>query len=171
MTVVVSAGTSEDVPAAVRVFAAGEATRRGSPVTAAEQASITTRLTDGGAWLLVAREGDEVVGIAAGFDARTDDGHGPDVVPGLAHLSLVFIEPSRWGRGIGAAVLDAVLAEARRRGYERIQLWTHEDNTRAQRLYTSRGFAPVGRTKVDDRGAELIGLWVRDLRPRASRGR
>jgi GNAT superfamily N-acetyltransferase len=58
------------------------------------------------------------------------------VLPGLAHLSLVFVEPARWGRGIGGRLVDAVLAEARRRAYDRIQLWTHEDNARAQGLWT-----------------------------------
>ena len=157
------AGTPADVEPAVRVFVAGEEARRGAPVAQEERAAIAERLRDGGAWLLLARDATSVVGVAAGFDARTDDGRGEDVVPGLAHLSLVFVDPARWGQGIGGAVLDAAIGEAARRGYERIQLWTHEDNERAHRLYVSRGFAHSGRTKVDDRGGGTIGLWSRAL--------
>ena len=159
--IVVRPGPAADVPAALAVFVEAEAARTGSPVGSAEETTTGTRLRDGGGWLLVAADGGDVVGMAAGFDARTDDGAGA-VIPGLCHLSLVPVRPAWWGRGVGGSLVDAALAEAARRGHDRIQLWAHEDNVRAQRLYARRGFARTGRTKPDDRG-EVIALWARRL--------
>ena len=62
-----------------------------------------------------------------------------------AHRSGIPV-PERWGEGIGGAILDAVLAGAKRGGYSRIHLWTHDDNERSHRRYRSRGFSPTGRT-------------------------
>ena len=84
--------------------------------------------------------------------------HGPGTVtPGGLFLGYLFVVPERWGEGIGGAILDAALAEAKRQHYSRIHLWTHEDNERSHRLYRSRGFSPTGRTADDE--AE----WARDI--------
>jgi len=79
------------------------------------------------------------------------------VIPGGLFLGLVFVLPERWGEGIGGAIMDAVLAEAKRRGYSRVTLWTHEDNVRSHRLYRRRGFSPTGRIQAGE------GEWIRDL--------
>ena len=79
------------------------------------------------------------------------------VTPGGAFLSYLFVVPARWGEGIGGAILDAVLAQAKRRRYSRIHLWTHEDNERSHRLYLSRGFSATGRT------ADGQGEWAREI--------
>jgi ribosomal protein S18 acetylase RimI-like enzyme len=78
-------------------------------------------------------------------------------VPELCHIAMIFVAPERWGEGIGGRVLggrvlDGVLEEARSRGYERAQLWTHADNARAQGLYEKYGFRCTGREKGDDLG-------------------
>jgi GNAT superfamily N-acetyltransferase len=80
---------------------------------------------------------------------RGEDGAGP-VIPGGCFLGYLFVVPERWGEGIGGALLDAVLAEARRRQYSRIHLWTHDDNVRSHRLYRSRGFSPTGRSAAGE---------------------
>jgi GNAT superfamily N-acetyltransferase len=72
-------------------------------------------------------------------------------------LNYLFVVPERWGEGIGGFVLDAVLAEATRRHYSRIHLWTHDDNERSHRLYRSRRFSPTGKT------ADGEGEWAREL--------
>jgi GNAT superfamily N-acetyltransferase len=91
--------------------------------------------------------------MASAEPLRSDDGAGP-VVPGGCFLGSLFVVPERWGEGIGGTVLDAALAEAKRRGCTRVHLWTHEDNERSHCLYRSRGFLPTGRTA----GGE--GEWV-----------
>ena len=56
------------------------------------------------------------------------------------------------GRGLGALLLDTVIAEARGRGFSRMHLLTHDDNDRAHGLYASRGL----RTNGLGRGCRLI---------------
>ena len=58
------------------------------------------------------------------------------------------------GAGVGAAVLDRLLAEARAGGYRRVSLetGTMDEFAAAQRLYASRGFEhcePFGDYPVD----------------------
>ena len=50
------------------------------------------------------------------------------------------------GRGVAAAVLGAILTEARSRGYRRLSLETgsHERFAPAHRLYARHGFVPCG---------------------------
>lgn len=105
--------------------------------------------------MLVAADEMEIVGMAVAIPARADDGAGPPV-PGLCHISMVFVAPDRWGQRIGAQLVDAITAEARSRGYSRAQLWTHADNVRAQRLYERRGFRRTGREKDDDLGEPIV---------------
>jgi GNAT superfamily N-acetyltransferase len=100
--------------------------------------------------------------MASAEPLRNEDGAGP-AIPGGCFLNSLFVVPERWGEGIGGTILDAVLAEARRRHYSRIHLWTHEDNARSHRLYRSRGFSPTGRTT----GGE--GEWARELTQPVSR--
>ena len=96
-----------------------------------------------------------MVAMASARALRERNGEGP-VIPGGCFLGFLYVAPERWGRGIGGAVLDAVLAEAKRRHQPRIHLLTHADNARSQRLYQSRGFSPTGRS------ADGQGEWVRE---------
>jgi hypothetical protein len=59
-------------------------------------------------------------------------------VPGLAHVSAVFVHPDRWRRGIAALMLDAAVAAMREQGYDRAQLWTLAGSP-AERLYAAAG--------------------------------
>jgi RimJ/RimL family protein N-acetyltransferase len=93
--------------------------------------------------------------MASARALRDQDGSGP-VIPGGCFLGFLYVVPERWGRGIGGAVLDAVLAEAERRRQPRVHLLTHADNERSQRLYRSRGFSPTGQC-MDGQGE-----WVRE---------
>lgn len=58
--------------------------------------------------------------------------------------NLAVREPTRW-RGIGGALLDATLMEAKRRGALMMYLEVRESNEAARGLYASRGFEEVGR--------------------------
>lgn len=88
---------------------------------------------DGGAVLAVAW----VVFLSA-----DDPGYG-FVADGVPELSITTFEGHR-GRGLGAAVLDAVIEEARRRGLPGISL-SVEDGNRARHLYERAGFRVIGR--------------------------
>ena len=132
----------------------------------AEGDDLIVRRLATGAFGVVATDRDEVVAVALAMDAIEDDGKGTDSVPGLMHVSTVAVVPARWGDRLGRLVLGDVLDEGRRRGYERAQLWTHESNLGAQRLYERTGWTPSGRTTMDDHG-EAIRHYVLDLADQA----
>jgi GNAT superfamily N-acetyltransferase len=160
--IVVRSGTEADHEPSVQVWKVADTARRGGSSAPPEhEERVRSRFAVPHTWLLVADDDGELVGITSGMPARADDGAGV-VIDGLCHLSLVFVLPAWWGRGVGGQLVDAALVEAPSRAYRRIQLWTHESNERAQRLYAGRGFTREGRTKDDDLG-EQIGLWVRDV--------
>jgi len=73
-------------------------------------------------------------------------GYGGLLAPGGAAADVVTlaVAAERWGQGIGAALLDALLAEAARRGCTEVFLEVRVDNDRAQRLYRRYGFEGLG---------------------------
>ena len=164
--IVVRLGGPADVDAAASVFLRSNlARRRGRPISSARLEQVTARLRDPASWFLVAEDGRAAVGMACAEPVRADDGAGA-AIPNACFLGYLFIVPERWGQGIGGIVLDAVLNEARRRGYYRIELWTHADNERSHRLYRSRGFSPTGWTREDDQRGR-IGQWAREIQLRS----
>jgi len=158
-------GDVGDVAAAISVYERSNLVRRQDywPSRAARVAQVTASLHDAAdhdtaAWFLIGRDGSEAVAMALVHPFRADGGSG-DVTMGIWFLSLIYVLPERWGKGIGGRLLDAVIAEAKRRGCDQIYLWTHEhQNERANRLYRSRSFAPTGRTIHDNEG-QRIGEW------------
>ncbi|GHJ50359.1 hypothetical protein Cs7R123_77010 [Catellatospora sp. TT07R-123] len=58
-------------------------------------------------------------------------------------LRDLWIEPEHRGAGHARALVGHVIAEARTAGARRLSLTTEQDNTAAQSLYRSLGFAPV----------------------------
>jgi len=142
----------------VSVFERSNLARRHGdwPYRAARIEGFRTRLRDPASWFLLATDDPTPVGMAAAEPLRSEDGAGP-LVPGGCFLGSLFVVPERWGEGIGGALLDAALAEARSRCCSRVHLWTHEDNERSHRLYPSRGFLPSERT------AHGEGEWTLDM--------
>ena len=82
---------------------------------------------------LVAEEEDRVVGYA-GLIAYDDE----------ALVATIGVARDRQGEGIGARLLDALLAEADRRSPV-VLLEVRADNERAIDLYRRRGFTEIGR--------------------------
>lgn len=64
-----------------------------------------------------------------------------------AELANLAVSAAARGGGIGALLVDAVLAEALRRGAATVYLEVRESNGAARRLYASRQFAEVGRRR------------------------
>ena len=95
-----------------------------------------------GRYYLVAEEDGQIAGYA-GLLAPVSAPGGPG--PGAqADVMTMAVAPSRWGQGIGSALLRALLAEAASRGCAEIFLEVRVDNPRAQRLYRRHGFADAG---------------------------
>ena len=57
-----------------------------------------------------------------------------------AHLSVLAVEKSAEGQGVGSALLDACAEWARIRGFDRLTLIALVSNSRARGLYERKGF-------------------------------
>ena len=66
----------------------------------------------------------------------------PSLISGTldAYLEELYVAPAERERGLGRALLDAVMQEARGRGAGHIDLGTSEDDAAARGLYESAGF-------------------------------
>lgn len=84
-------------------------------------------------YYLVAEEDGQVAGYAGLLGA----GWQGDVL-------TLAVAAGHWGRGIGTALLRALLAEAARRGCTEVFLEVRTDNNRAQDLYRRHDFAEIG---------------------------
>ena len=82
---------------------------------------------------IVTVDGDEVLGYA-GLAATDDE----------AWVQNIAVRRSAQRRGVGRAMLEALLAEAERRGSKQTLLEVAVDNAPAQRLFATYGFEPVG---------------------------
>jgi GNAT superfamily N-acetyltransferase len=99
------------------------------------------------AWILLAFEGDDAVGVVSlslvtGADARVP----PE---GTVYLWQMFVRRDRQGSGLAGALLDLLVEEARRRGYRQIVLWTPAGAAQARRFYEREGFTPTGEEDPD----------------------
>lgn|ERR1700682_4423437 len=82
---------------------------------------------------------------------RRSGEHGAD----SALLMSIAVEPAGQGTGAGAALVEAFLDEARRRGRERVVLTTDAaDNDAVNRFYLQRGFSIV-RTLATPEGRQM----------------
>ena len=66
--------------------------------------------------------------------------------PGDCALYGMWVEPGFRGTGVGRALVDAVVAQARAAGKGRVLLHVVSGNDTASRLYGRAGFVPTGRT-------------------------
>ena len=160
-TATVRRGGRDGLEPALGVWRAAEEARRDGPASPEHGGRVRAHMENPTAFLLVVEGAEGIVGMAVGMQGLAGDGAGPPIRD-LCHVGAVFVRPDRWGEGVGGALVDAVLAEARSRGYDRAQLWTNAQNARAHRLYESHGFARTGREGRDDFG-ETIMHYVRRL--------
>jgi ribosomal-protein-alanine N-acetyltransferase len=66
---------------------------------------------------------------------------------GQGEIANLAVDDSARGRGVGSALLDAAIEEARRHGTDEVFLEVRSSNARARQLYESRGFVEVGRRR------------------------
>ena len=98
-------------------------------------------------------------GRGLGFEVLDDDGRQVGAIAGhtwggVAEISQLWVEPGFRGRGLGLALLDAAIAEARVRGCRQAFVMSYD--FQAPGLYERRGFErlaeigdwPLGHTHV-----------------------
>ncbi|WP_203908398.1 GNAT family N-acetyltransferase [Rhizocola hellebori] len=145
----VARASGVEIEAALRVWQRAN-TARGKTPTEPRIARVREKLADPEALIMVARKENAVVAMALaepGWEAAD-----------LCHLSMLFVDPDRWGTGIGRQLLDAVVEAAALQGRPRVQVWTGSANHRAKNLYLSAGFAPTGEVKRLAEGEEILHL-------------
>jgi ribosomal protein S18 acetylase RimI-like enzyme len=101
-------------------------------------------LSDPRSFLLLAREGERLVGYALVrvFESGDDLRDAWDVPDVIAELETLLVVADARGAGLGNRLLDEMDAELARRGIDEVQVGLIPGNDGAQRLYESRGFAP-----------------------------
>ena len=106
-------------------------------------AKQAAELADPRGLFLIAESG----GRTAGFAHLHE---GPPPPPGVAlgqrslEIARIYALGGFIGRGVGAALMQACLAEAARRGCDVLWLGVWERNARAQAFYGKHGFRKVG---------------------------
>ena len=93
-------------------------------------------------FILAAQEGGVVAGVAVIAYAWTLEHGGKS-----AWLDELYVIPEWRNRGIGAALLERVFAEARQRGCLAIDLEVEDEHRRAENLYRRYGFEHLERNR------------------------
>ena len=90
------------------------------------------RISEGVAWVI--EEGEAIAGVIVLLPR-----------PDYLLLDNIAVPPARQGSGLGRRLLAFAEAEAVRRGYREIRLYTHRTMTENQQLYAAIGYEEIGR--------------------------
>ncbi|MFJ5772992.1 GNAT family N-acetyltransferase [Streptomyces sp. NPDC093094] len=110
---------------------------------------------DGSVLDLVAERDGEVLGWACHGPYREDEVRTAD-----AELYAIYVDPRRYGDGIGGALLQESLRRCTAAGRPRMLLWVLKGNARARRFYERAGFRADG----TEEPYEVSGVPVPELR-------
>ena len=75
--------------------------------------------------------------------------------PVAGEVYALFVDPPRWGSGIGHALLERGLDHLRSLDLTDARLWVLDRNDRARSFYEARGWVDTGEVREDDRGRFL----------------
>lgn len=101
----------------------------------------------------VVREGAEVVGSVGVERLR----------PGAAELHRLYLDPHLRGRGIGRALVEAVIGWCRAEGLRHLVLWSDTRFDRAHALYERMGFQQTGERALRDVNQSREYRYERDI--------
>lgn len=141
---VIRRGRQEDHPAAIGVWHAANLCRGVVP-SPQRVDRVRRKLAEPDAVVLIGWVDDQARAMVLAEPWREADGAGP-VVADRGHVSMVFVDPHHWGRGLGTGMLAELHRAAEQQRWTRMSLWTRESNHPAQRLYLRAGYRPTGRT-------------------------
>lgn len=92
----------------------------------------STWLTADRTAVFVAHAGEQLAGVVLG---------GPDPeLPGAGHLARLYVDPDRWGQGIGSRLYAVAMEHLRAERFEHATLWVLEGNTKARSWYERLGW-------------------------------
>jgi GNAT superfamily N-acetyltransferase len=92
--------------------------------------------------ILVAEVDADVAGFASVGAAREGD-------DSTGELYAIYVDPDRWGTGVGRALIAGAEARLRAASFREAILWVLDDNPRARRFYEAAGWAHDGGSKQD----------------------
>jgi ribosomal protein S18 acetylase RimI-like enzyme len=75
------------------------------------------------------------------------------------YLAELYVVPERRGVGLGRALMEEAIDEARRRGADRMDLGTSETDTAARHLYEALGFT----NRENGPGGPIMYVYERDI--------
>jgi GNAT superfamily N-acetyltransferase len=100
--------------------------------------------------MLVAVEGDELVGFTACGSSRDADA-GRDT----GEVRTLFVAAGRWGGGVGRKLMAAAFEDLSEGGYRKVTVWSFAANERANRFYEAQGFVRDGSVRTEDAWAHI----------------
>lgn len=114
---------------------------------------------------LVAEEGGTMVGFATAGPYRNGQ-DADDLDPRYGEILSMYVDPTRWGTGVGRALMGAVLAETAGHDWPELRLWVLEENTRGRRFYERAGLVPDGERSAFElqRAAGRLPVTLTELR-------
>ena len=92
--------------------------------------------------------GADVAGHVAVVAGRERTGE-RELIPGLAHLWMLFIREPWWGTGLATSLLAMAVEEATARGYEAMRLYTPAGQARARAFYEREGWTTDGEGRFE----------------------
>ncbi|WP_308493932.1 GNAT family N-acetyltransferase [Microbacterium terrisoli] len=118
-----------------------------SPISYGVAATVVNPQTS---WQRVVVDGDEVVGfISANFDNDFPQEHFRSV------LWRINVDADEQGRGVGRFAVDGLIAEARSRGMDHVNVIYEAGSGGPQKFFERVGFTPVGETEYGEVIAEI----------------
>lgn len=149
MTITYRTGAVADIPAIDHVFRASFCETFAHLYRPEDLAAFLAQFT-AQAWT------DEITDLRYAFRIAEEEGTavgfvklGPSSLPVQASASAIelrqlYVLSSHLGSGVGAALIDWALDEARRRDADELYLTVYTDNHRARRFYARHGFEELG---------------------------
>ena len=124
------------------------------PAASGYAATLRTLGADGQGEVLAAVDGGQIVGTI--MLLAWPDGGNVTRGPGEAEVRALAVAPHARGRGIGAALVTAVIERAAGRGFRQLVLLTLPEMRAAHRLYSQAGFRRLPGRDWSPRPGEVL---------------